>query len=150
MTAALRTGTVRRRAAIVALVAIAGLGVDTGLLRLLVTDRAPVARRFRHLPDESWPGYAKFLDGVRARTRSGDAIAIAMPGVTWSAGYSRAYYLASYRLAGRAALPLALDDDRPRHENLALAKYVALWGPPAPSGAHVVWSHASGSLVRRP
>lgn len=149
MTPATQPSPVRRTAARLLFVALVACGIDPSLLRLLVIDRGALAHRFAALPDAPWSGSSRFLAGVRAHTRPGDTLALAIPDRSWDGGYAHAYYRASYVLTGREVLPLLFDDSRPRPENLARADYVVLWGPPAPPGAPVVWRDGRGSLVGR-
>ncbi len=147
-------------------VALALVRVDATMLAMPFVDRVALAQTFDALPDGLWPGYRAFLVGVRAHTEPGDAIALAVPGLKWDGsqtraddgpyahayfgGYAHAYFRASYFLAGREVLPLVLEDDRPRREHLVRAKYVALWGQPAPRDARVAWLGAGGFLLEQP
>jgi hypothetical protein len=120
-------------------------------LKLPFIDRTPIQRSMTLFPDRGgwWPDYPRFLEEVRAQTKRGDSIALLVPTMRWSRGYSYAYYRASYFLAGREVLPLVLESDRPVPENLGRAQYLAVWHRQAPAGARVVFAGYGGALVRR-
>jgi hypothetical protein len=120
-------------------------------LMLPFIDRTPIQRSMSVFPDRGgwWPDYPRFLAEVHAQTKRGDSIAILVPTMQWSRGYSYAYYRASYFLAGREVLPLVLESGLPVPENLRRAQYVAMWRRQAPAGAHVVFTGYGGTLVRR-
>jgi hypothetical protein len=140
----------RRVLALLCLLAIVGIRLEPRLLRLPFIDRQPIAEMFRRYPDAGAELYPRFLEGVRARTASGDSIAIVIPKMKWDDGYSYAYYRASYFLAGRRVLPLITPDDRPHPENFRDAKYIAVWHAKLPRGRRsVVWSGDEGMLLRR-
>lgn len=140
----------RRILALVALLAILALRLDRQLVRLPFMDRALLSDAFARRPDRLWPQFPRFIAGVRERTQSGDSIAIITPTHDWDEGYSYAYYRASYLLAGREVLPVAMQDRRPRPENLKRAKYVAVWGRGKPAGpGNVVWQGEGGFLLRQ-
>src|SRR5712692_6906245 len=139
----------RRRLAIVLFVALALLSVDPIILRVAFGDRAKLSRLFTAFPDRSWyPEFPAFLDEVRSRTSPGDTIAILVPAMGWDAGYSYAYYRASYYLTGREVLPLVRRDDRTLPDNFKRAKYVAAWGRSVNDATrHVIWAGHGGTLL---
>jgi uncharacterized membrane protein len=140
----------RRILALVALIAIFALRIDRQLLLLPFLDRGPISAAFTERPDRLWPPFPKFIEGVRARTQNGDSIALVTPTFDWDQGYSYAYYRASYLLAGREVLPLAMEDRRLHPENFRRAKYIAVWGRPFPASRYtVVWQGEGGTLLRR-
>jgi hypothetical protein len=140
----------RRVLALIAFLAIFALRVDRQFVRLPFMDRGPLGQVFTARPDRLWPKFPRFLAGVRAHTTNGDSIAIVVPSLDWDEGYSYAYYRASYLLAGREVLPVAMEDRKPRPENLKRADYVAVWGRGAPSGpGRVVWQGEDGYLLRQ-
>jgi hypothetical protein len=135
---------------LVVALAILALRLDRQLIRLPFMDRALLSEAFTKKPDRLWPQFPQFIAGVRAHTQRGDSIAIITPSLDWDEGYSYAYYRASYLLAGREVLPVAMEDRKPRPENLKRAKYVAIWGRGAPpSPANVVWQGEGGFLLRQ-
>lgn len=140
----------RRTLALVAVLAIFALRIDRQLLILPFLDRAPIQAAFASRADRLWPQFPVFIEGVRARTQNGDAIALVTPTLDWDEGYSYAYYRASYLLAGREVLPLAMSDRSLHPENFRRAKYVAVWGTPFPTGrSTIVWQGDGGVLLRR-
>jgi hypothetical protein len=139
----------RRVLALLAAIVIVALRMEPQLVQLAFVDRRPISDYFRRRPDRLWPQFPRFLEGVRANTRDGDAVAIIVPTLEWDSGYSYAYYRASYLLAGREVLPIA-DSNGGRHPgNLRRARYLAVWGRPAAPGATVVWRGEGGVLLRR-
>jgi len=140
----------RRILALIALLAIIGFRINPTLLSLPFIDRRPLAESMRLYPDQRWPEYARFLDGVRSRTRDGDSIALLFPIMNWNGGYADAYYRASYFLAGREVLPLVTSDDHPHPGNLRAARYVAAWRLNVqPGRGALVWRGEGGELLRR-
>jgi hypothetical protein len=140
----------RRVLALIAVIVILALRVEPRYIQLPFLDRKPIAKAFEVRPDRLWPDYPRFLEGVRARTRNGDAIALIVPTLDWENGYSYAYYRASYFLAGREVLPVADSDGRLHPENFQRAMYAAVWGREIPAGrATVVWRGHGGALLRR-
>lgn len=123
--------------------------VDPLLVAVLLTDRAPLRQAMLMVPDAEWyPAYPRFLAAVRDHTRRGDTIAILVPAAGWDRGYSRAYYRASYLLAGREVLPVIAEDDRPADRNLQRAAYVAAWHVTVdPAGRRPVFTAAGGTLL---
>src|SRR5438093_1193036 len=96
----------QRILALALLVALVVLRVEPRLLAVPF-DRARLARAYARFADRLWPDYPRFLEGVRAHTRSGDTIALVVPTFNWDGGYSYAYYRATYFLTGREVLPLS-------------------------------------------
>ena len=120
-------------------------------MRLPFSDRSALAEAMRRYPDQRWPEYPRFLEGVAARTSAGDSIALLFPIMNWNGGYSDAFYRASYFLAGREVLPLITSDDRFHPENLQTAHYVAKWRVNVlPGRRTVVWRGEGGELLRAP
>jgi hypothetical protein len=140
----------RRVLALIAVIVIVALRVELRYLQLPFLDRKPIAAAVKVRPDRLWPEFPRFLEGVRAHTQNGDAIALIAPTLDWENGYSFAYYRASYFLAGREVLPVADSEGRLHPENFRRAKYAAVWGREMPLGrATVVWRGHGGTLVRR-
>src|SRR5256885_11697693 len=116
----------RRRLALLLFAALALLAIDPVVMRVALTPRAVMHRFFTIFPDRLWyPDYPAFLEEVRAHTRPGDTIAILVPSMRWEAGYSYAYYRASYVLAGREVLPLVQPDNSTVPQNIARDAFVA-------------------------
>ena len=139
----------RRVLALIILAALVVLRIEPRLLGVPF-DRARLARAYTLFPDRLAPEYPRFLEGVRAHTRSGDTIAVIVPTPDWDAGYSYAYYRASYFLTGREVLPLSDRAGRLQLQNLRQAKYVAAWRTPVPREHYaMVWSGAGGVLLLR-
>lgn len=99
------------------------------------------------------PGMKQFLLDVRARTKDGDAIAIAAPlhrAPLGAGAYDYLFERAIYLLAGRRIVPLVSEDDKPQPQNVLLANYVAgFHAEPAIDGFAVVWRGRDGVLLRR-
>ncbi len=125
--------------------------IRTPPLVLPFIDRTNAHESMTMYPDRGvwWPDYPRFLEAVRAHTKSGDSIALADPTMRWDAGYSYAYYRASYFLSGREVLPLVGPDDRRIMANVGRAQYVAVWHNRPPRGRPVVFAGYGGVLVRR-
>jgi hypothetical protein len=143
-------GRIARFAALACLTSIAFFRFETRLMEIPFIDRQPLVEYFSHLADRGWEEYVDFLEGVRAHTRKGDAIAIMVPPRHWEAGYSYAFFRASYMLAGRIVIPLVTPDDRVVMSNIAQATYLAEWRHDVPIAQRVVWSGSGGKLARRP
>ena len=90
----------------------------------------------------------RVLEGVRAHTKKGDTITLVVPAMGWDAGYSYAYYRASYFLAGREVLPLVTPENGRIPQNLRAAKYIAAFGVGLRVPADVVWQGEHGALLR--
>lgn len=141
--------TFRRALTIASLAAIVVIGVESRLLLLPFIDRGPSERAMARGSDRAWPDYPLFLQGVREHTQPGDTIAIIVPAMRWEAGYSYAYYRASYFLAGREVLPLVTPKDAVVMDNFRRARYAAFWHVKPPANARVVWQGNGGLLVTR-
>lgn len=140
----------RRVLALIAVIVIVALRLELRYIQLPFLDRTLIAKAFEIRPDRLWPEYPRFLEGVRARTQNGDAVALIAPTLDWENGYSYAYYRASYFLAGREVLPVADSEGRLHPENFRRAKYAAVWGREMPPGrATVVWRGHGGMLLLR-
>jgi hypothetical protein len=140
----------RRVLALLTFITILGLRIEPQFLQLPFLDRKPLSAHLTARPDRLWPRFPRFLEAVRARTASGDSIALIAPTLDWNNGYSYAYYRASYFLAGREVLPLSMSDGSLHPENYHRATYVAVWGRELPPGHHtVVWRGEGGALLRR-
>ena len=142
----------RRRIALLVFIALAIISVSTDAIvfRIAFANRAEMHRAFTLYPDRGWNEYPKFLEGVRARTQPGDSIAIVAGDMHWDAGYSYAYYRASYFLTGREVLPLVSSDDVKLPANFARAKYIASWHRNVNDATrHIVWSGDGGVLLGR-
>lgn len=141
----------RRRLALLLFAALALLAIDPVVVRVALGNRSRLNHFFTIFPDRLWyPDYPAFLEEVRTHTRPGDTIAILVPSMRWEAGYSYAYYRASYVLAGREVLPLVRPDDTPVPANLSRAKYVAAWHRNVPDRTpRVVWAGRGGALLER-
>ncbi len=140
--------------AILSIACFIGLAVASIRLPSLVLpfiDRTNAHQRMTTYPDRGvwWPDYPRFLEEVRSRTKNGDSIALADPTMRWDAGYSYAYYRASYFLAGREVLPLVAPNDRRLTANLNRAEYLAVWHNRVPGRRPVVFAGYGGVLVRR-
>ena len=133
---------------IIALAAIVVMCIEPILLRTPFLVRAFYTGELARLPDRQWARYPQFLEGVRSHTRSGDTIAIVFPVMGWDAGYSYAYYRASYFLPGREVLPLVDLQDRPLPQNFREARYVAAFGAELRTPAEIVWQGEGGTLLR--
>lgn len=119
-------------------------------LKVFTVDRARMAAMLLELPYRKTPGLRLFLEGVRAHTRTGDAIAVASPFTTWDNGYEYVYARSTYVLAGRRVLVLRDPADRPQPQNLARADYVAAYRVNvALPGFVEVWRGPDGILLRR-
>lgn len=140
----------RRTLALLAVLAIFAFRIDQQILILPFMHRGPIAAVFALRADRLWPQFPVFINAVRARTQNGDSIALIAPTFDWDRGYSYAYYRASYLLAGREVLPLAMSDGSLHPENFRRAKYIAVWGTAFPQGhSTVVWKGDGGMLLRR-
>lgn len=140
----------RRALAAAALAAIVATRVEPVLLEMPFVDRSASALAYEQFPDRLWPQYPRFLEGIRAHTQPGDAIAIAVPAVDALETYPYAYYRASYFLTGREVVPLM--DARSGEslaQNAALARYIAVFGDAPPPSTDVVWRGEGGALYRR-
>jgi hypothetical protein len=142
-----------RAAALAVAIAIAATAFEPFYLRIFMSDRARLSARMTALPYWKLPGMRTFLDGVRARTRDGDAIAIAATlhrQAGWLGSYDYLYERAHYLLAGRNLVPLISIRDQPQPENLARADYIAGYRcQPEVRGFTVVWRSQDGVLLRR-
>jgi hypothetical protein len=144
------TVSVRRVLLLAAFAAIVLTSLDPFLMKLPFVDRTPLARGFAGYADRQWGEFPRFLAGVAAHTRAGDAIAIVVPGMRWDYGYAYAFYRATYLLPGRQVVPLVDDRDRAYPERLRVAQYVAAWRTQLPpSHPPIVWSGQGGVLMRR-
>jgi hypothetical protein len=141
--------TAHRALAALALAALVATRIDPRLLELPFVDRSAQARSLALYPDRQWPGYPRFLEGVRAHTRPGDTIAIIVPATRWDDGYSYAYYRASYFLTGREVLPVLDLHDVGHPENLSAARFIAAFGMAPTEPAQAVWSGEGGTLYRQ-
>ena len=140
--------TLRRALTILCLAAIVALSVEARLLQLPFVDRAPYAQAMAIYPDRQWPGYPRFLAGVREHTKPGDTIAVVVPAMGWDDGYSYAYYRASYFLTGREVLPLVTPENGRLRQNFYAATYVAAFDVRLRVPADVVWQGEHGALLR--
>ena len=140
--------TLRRALTIASLAAIVVIGVESRMLLLPFIDRGPSEQAMAAFPDRVWPDYPRFLEGVREHTSPGDTIAIIVPAMRWEAGYSYAFYRASYFLTGREVLPLLTPNDERLPQNYRAAKYVAVFGVGLRAPADVVWHSGRGALLR--
>jgi hypothetical protein len=139
-----------RRWAIVAAALIAVGGFEPFYFRVLLLDRARTSAMLTELPFRKTPHLRNFYLDVRARTRSGDSIAIASTYTKWDGGYEYVYARSMYMLAGRRIVTLLDPQDRPHPENLAKVDYVAAYrsDPDIPHFV-TVWRGPDGSLLRR-
>lgn len=118
------------------------------MLLLPFIDRGPSEQAMATVSDRVWPDYPRFLEGVREHTSPGDTIAIIVPAMRWEAGYSYAFYRASYFLAGREVLPLLTPNDERLPQNYRAAKYIAVFGVGLRAPADLVWRSGRGALLR--
>ena len=140
--------TLRRILTSICLATIVIVGVAARLFQLPFIDRGPSERAMARYSDRGWPDYPLFLEGVRAHTKPGDTIAVIVPAMRWDAGYSYAYYRASYFLTGREVLPLMTPEDIRLPQNFRAAKYIAVFGVGLRVPADVVWQSGRGALLR--
>lgn len=138
----------RRALTIASLAAIVVIGVESRMLLLPFIDRGPSEQAMATVSDRVWPDYPRFLEGVREHTSPGDTIAIIVPAMRWEAGYSYAFYRASYFLTGREVLPLLTPHDERLPQNYRAAKYIAVFGVGLRAPADVVWRSGRGALLR--
>jgi hypothetical protein len=143
------TGNWQRLAAITLFAAITIASLEPTLLGLPFRDCSRLRSSMERAADRAWyPGYPRFLEGVRAHTVNGQSIALVVPAKRWELGYMYAYYRASYILAGREVLPIVGPDDRTIAENVRRAPMLAAWGVDA-RGGRVVWRGEGGVLLQR-
>jgi len=139
---------IRRYLALAIFVAIPLLSIDPILIRWGLFQRAEVHRLLSNATDRGWGDYPKFLEDVRAHTQPGDSIAVIVPTMGWDAGYSYAFYRASYFLSGREVLPIVTEDGVVHPQNFARAKYIATWRRNVRDATrHVVWTGDNGALL---
>jgi hypothetical protein len=139
-----------RRWAIVAAALIAIGGFEPFYYHILFVDRPRTSAILTELPFRKAPYLREFYVDVRARTRSGDSIAIASPFTKWDGGYEYVYVRSLYTLTGRHILPLLDPQDTPHPENLARANYVAAYrSEPRIPNFVTMWRGPHGSLLRR-
>lgn len=134
--------------ALLLFVAIVVSSFEWAILRHAFEDRGARAAELAIAADPNVE-LAAFLEGVRARTAPGESIALLLPPRPWDSGYSRAYFRASYLLAGREVLPVISPADRVLRENLQSATWVAAWRVRYDGRGSSVWSGSSGTLVRQ-
>ncbi len=136
--------------AIVAAALIAIGGFEPFYFRVFTFDRARTSAMLTELPYQKTPGLRRFYGDVRARTKSGDTIAIAAPFSTWDGGYEYVYARSLYTLAGRRIYNLIDPHDRLHPENLQRAEYIAAYrSEPHVAGFATVWRGPDGTLLRR-
>lgn len=119
-----------------------------GLVPVYLRALAGDAERDIYRPDRRTQDYPAFLAEVARRTKPAQSIAIVVPMRYWNAGYSYAYYRASYFLAGRRVVPIVDADDSVHPERLREADFVAVWRVPEFAGPEVVWQGQGGVLFR--
>lgn len=141
----------RRAAAAALFVLLALSSIRLPLLRALIHPFAPLPagpadgldrKPLRLREDPTPPALAAFLEGVRADSRPGEAVAVlcAAP----EDGFSYTYWRASFVLAGREVL---LPEP---HLDLTRADVVATWGRELDDPRFVrVWSDPSGGAFWR-
>jgi len=138
---------------VAAAIAIAAAAFQPFYLRIFTMDRARLAASLTELPYHKLPGMRQFMLEVRARTRDGDAVAIASTmrrAPLWTGGYDYLFARARYLLAGRLVVPLVGADNRPQPGNLAMANYIACYRcESAADGFAVIWRSREGVLLRR-
>ena len=86
------------------------------------------------------PGFQQFLEDVRSRTRNGDSIALIV-GARDPRVYGYGQIRASYVLAGRRVVRMT--------DDVAAAKYLALFRMEYRGNAPIVWRGPDGVLVRQ-
>jgi hypothetical protein len=102
------------------------------------------------MPYRKLTGLRPFLLGVRARTRSGDVIAVDAPGYAWDRGFEYYYGRSLYPLAGRQVVPLLDAQNRAHREELVRVNYVAVYGGSEEiPGFTLIWRAEHGVLLRR-
>ena len=143
----------RRALGILLAIAIAAAAFQPFYLRIYVIDRARFAASLTELPYWKLPGMRQFILQVRARTRDGDAVAIASPlhrAPLWQGGYDYLFARARYLLGGRLVVPLVGEGDKPQPENVRMATHVACFRCELTVPGFVeIWRSRDGVLLRR-
>lgn len=143
------TSALRRRLAVVVLCAICVAAVPWRLLEFVWRNGSNLSEVLASSIDRRMPGFSDFASEVRARTKPGEKIAIAVPANDWE-GYAFAYYRASYLLSGRVVLPLIDPLSRPVAKNWHDAQVIAIYQlPPPESEPAPVWQGKGGAIIRR-
>ncbi len=102
------------------------------------------------LPFTKTPSLPRFIDDVRASTRSGDRIALAAPYTKWDGGYAYVFTRSTYLLADRTTIPLVDANDHATPANVASAEYIAAWHTEVSApGFGQVWRSPDGMLLRK-
>ena len=139
--------------AIAILVAIAFGGFEPFYLRIFSIDRARLAATLEELPYRKLPGLRDFFQQVRARTKTGDSIAVSAPGLhpTPSGEGAYEYFCARsyYILSGRRIVPVLAPGDEPPPVDAAKIDYAAVYHSSAAIPGFVqVWRGNEGALFR--
>lgn len=137
--------------ALVAVVAIFAGAFQPAFLRIFAADRESLRERNAEMNYRKLPGLRGFLEFVRAETRPGDTIVLAVANRPWAFGYGYAYIRAVYTLPDREFLPLRDEQNRFLAANFTRATYLACWRcvPPPESGFSVIARSRDGVVARR-
>jgi hypothetical protein len=131
------------------LVSLSYIGLRPFWVRLLFTDRKPVAAMLSQAPHRLSPGYVELIRSWEAVIPEGSRVAVVLPRLEWDEGYSYAYFRAQYYLPGRRVIPLGWPTGA-RPEKLAEADWAIVVGPSTLEGDWVeVRQHNNVRLVRR-
>jgi hypothetical protein len=136
-----------RIAAIVLFVAITVLSIDFRMIAEVIA-ACDVLRANLNKRADRVAGFVPFLEGVRARTRNGDSIAliVSAPNVGL---YRYGFFRASYILAGRSVVPMVDERGAFRTAAVRQARYLAIFRLQYAGAGSVVWRSEAGELVRQ-
>lgn len=145
-----RPASVRRSAAVLALLLMVGGGFELFYLEAYALDRDSYREYLTRLPYRRLPGFQD-LAAVAVREIPPEAsVAIWIADPAWDRGYEYAYYRSVYLLKGRQSIPLLDKRNAFLSRNLASADYVLCWrcdAPFAPFETTVVTKW--GTIARR-
>jgi hypothetical protein len=135
-----------RRVAIVLFIAITMLSID---FRMFVDVAGPRDALLKNLARaDRVPGFAAFLEGVRAHTQRDETIALVVAAPD-PATYGYGFIRASYLLAGRTVIPIEMEDGKFRSEAVRRAKYLAVFRLRYAGRGQIVWQGRDGVLVKQ-
>lgn len=135
-----------RRVAIVLFIAITVLSID---FRMFVDVAGPRDALLHNLSRaDRVPGFAAFLQGVRAHTQRDETIALVVAAPD-PATYRYGFIRASYLLAGRTVIPIEMSDGKFRAEAVRTTKYLAVFRLRYVGSGHIVWQGRDGVLVEQ-
>ncbi|HEV2719874.1 MAG TPA: hypothetical protein VG323_07620 [Thermoanaerobaculia bacterium] len=130
----------RRALGIAVAAAIAAGAFQPFYFRVFGIPRAALHARLAEAQYAKLPGSRRFLEGVRARTREGEVVAVYAPPVHGDAGPAYYFYARSlYPLAGRRVVTTPAGAD-------CIAAYRS---EPRVPGFAVAWRSEDGVLLRR-